>query len=75
MPKIAPSFERLEAWVNRYTMLAVDHLMVAAKGLGVDSYSMEGFSSNPTAAASRSIASATASVTASPLPYSPSHAR
>jgi len=40
----APSFEHLEAWVNRHTMLAVAHLMVAAKGLGVDSYPMEGFS-------------------------------
>ncbi|AFY77040.1 MAG: nitroreductase family protein [Hydrococcus sp. C42_A2020_068] len=38
-----PSFESLEAWTNRHTMLAVAHLMIAAKGFGVDSCPMEGF--------------------------------
>jgi nitroreductase len=38
-----PCFESIEAWTNRHTMLAVAHLMIAAKGLGVDSCPMEGF--------------------------------
>lgn len=38
-----PCFESLEAWTNRHTMLAVAHLMLAAKGFGVDSCPMEGF--------------------------------
>ncbi|HEY9884745.1 MAG TPA: nitroreductase family protein [Thermosynechococcaceae cyanobacterium] len=38
-----PSFESLEAWTNRHTMLAVAHLMLVAKGFGVDSCPMEGF--------------------------------
>ncbi|WP_299491438.1 nitroreductase family protein [Acaryochloris sp. IP29b_bin.137] len=38
-----PCFESLEAWTNRHTMLAVAHLMIAAKSLGVDSCPMEGF--------------------------------
>jgi len=38
-----PCFDALEAWTNRHTMLAVAHLMIAAKGFGVDSCPMEGF--------------------------------
>lgn len=38
-----PSFESLEAWTNRHTMLAVAHLMIVAKSFGVDSCPMEGF--------------------------------
>ncbi len=38
-----PCFESQEAWTNRHTMLAVAHLMIAAKSLGVDSCPMEGF--------------------------------
>jgi len=38
-----PSFESLEAWTNRHTMLAVAHLTIAAKSFGVDSCPMEGF--------------------------------
>ena len=38
-----PCFESLEAWTNRQTMLAVAHLMIAAKSFGVDSCPMEGF--------------------------------
>jgi nitroreductase len=38
-----PSFESVEAWTNRHTMLAVAHLMIVAKGFGVDSCPMEGF--------------------------------
>lgn len=38
-----PSFESVEAWTNRHTMLAVAHLMVVAKSFGVDSCPMEGF--------------------------------
>lgn len=38
-----PCFESIEAWTNRHTMLAVAHLMIAAKALGVDSCPMEGF--------------------------------
>jgi len=41
----APSFEHLEAWTNRHTMLAVAHIMIVAKSFGVDSCPMEGFSS------------------------------
>ncbi|MDB9512894.1 nitroreductase family protein [Kamptonema animale CS-326] len=37
------SFQSAEAWTNRHTMLAVAHLMIAAKSLGVDSCPMEGF--------------------------------
>jgi nitroreductase len=38
-----PSFESIEAWTNRHTMLAVAHLILAAKAYGVDSCPMEGF--------------------------------
>ncbi|MGL5944203.1 MAG: nitroreductase family protein [Waterburya sp.] len=38
-----PSFASLEAWTNRYTMLAVAQLMIVAKAFGVDSCPMEGF--------------------------------
>jgi len=38
-----PCFESLETWTNRHTMLAVAHLMIAAKSFGVDSCPMEGF--------------------------------
>ncbi len=38
-----PCFESVEAWANRHTMLAVAHLLIAAKSLGVDSCPMEGF--------------------------------
>lgn len=41
-----PSFESLEAWTNRHTMLAVAHLMIVAKSFGVDTCPMEGFASN-----------------------------
>lgn len=37
------SFSAEEAWTNRHTMLAVAHLMLAARGFGVDSCPMEGF--------------------------------
>lgn len=40
-----PSFENVEAWTNRHTMLAVAHMMIVAKSYGVDSCPMEGFSS------------------------------
>lgn len=40
-----PSFNNIEAWTNRHTMLAVAHLMIAAQGFGVDTCPMEGFSS------------------------------
>lgn len=36
-------FESVEAWTNRHTMLAVAHIMIAAKSFGVDSCPMEGF--------------------------------
>lgn len=39
----SPSFDSLEAWTNRHTMLAVAHLMIAAQSFGVDSCPMEGF--------------------------------
>ncbi|MBW4581774.1 MAG: nitroreductase family protein [Tildeniella nuda ZEHNDER 1965/U140] len=38
-----PSFESIETWTNRHTMLAVAHLMIVAKSFGVDSCPMEGF--------------------------------
>lgn len=38
-----PSFESVEAWTNRHTMLAVAHIMIVAKSFGVDSCPMEGF--------------------------------
>ncbi|MEC4987794.1 MAG: nitroreductase family protein [Oscillatoria sp. PMC 1068.18] len=38
-----PSFGSPEAWTNRQTMLAVAHIMIAAKSFGVDSCPMEGF--------------------------------
>jgi nitroreductase len=38
-----PSFEAIEAWTNRHTMLAVAHLMIVAKSFGVDTCPMEGF--------------------------------
>lgn len=39
----APSFGSMETWTNRHTMLAVAHLMIVARGFGVDSCPMEGF--------------------------------
>lgn len=41
-----PSFESMEAWTNRHTMLAVAHMMIVAKAFGVDSCPMEGFVSD-----------------------------
>ncbi len=41
-----PCFESIEAWTNRHTMIAVAHLMIAAKSYGVDSSPMEGFVSD-----------------------------
>ena len=38
-----PSFDSLEAWTNRHTMLAVAYLTIVAKAFGVDSCPMEGF--------------------------------
>lgn len=38
-----PSFDAIETWTNRHTMLAVAHLMIVAKSFGVDSCPMEGF--------------------------------
>ncbi|MFB2936458.1 nitroreductase family protein [Aerosakkonemataceae cyanobacterium BLCC-F154] len=38
-----PCFESVEAWTNRHTMIAVAHIMIAAKSFGVDSCPMEGF--------------------------------
>ncbi|WP_333230654.1 nitroreductase family protein [Microcoleus sp. Pol12B5] len=38
-----PCFDSLETWTNRHTMLAVAHLMIAAKSFGLDSCPMEGF--------------------------------
>ena len=38
-----PSFESLEAWTNRHTMLAVATMMIVARSYGVDSCPMEGF--------------------------------
>jgi nitroreductase len=38
-----PCFEAMETWTNRHTMLAVAHLMIVAKGFGVDTCPMEGF--------------------------------
>jgi len=46
-----PSFESLETWTNRQTMLAVAHLMIVAKSYGVDSCPMEGFVSDQVKAA------------------------
>ncbi len=41
-----PSIGSVEVWTNRHTMLAVAHMMIVAKSLGVDSCPMEGFSSD-----------------------------
>ena len=38
-----PSFDSLEAWTNRHTMLAVAYLTIVAKAFGVDSCPMKGF--------------------------------
>jgi len=38
-----PCFESVEVWTNRQTMLAVAHMMIAARSYGVDSCPMEGF--------------------------------
>ena len=38
-----PSFESMEAWTNRHTMLAVAHLTIVAKSFGIDTCPMEGF--------------------------------
>lgn len=40
-----PSFDSIEAWTNRHTMLAVAQMMIVAKSFGVDTCPMEGFSS------------------------------
>lgn len=45
------SFEAIEAWTNRHTMLAVAHMMIVAKSYGVDSCPMEGFSATQVKAA------------------------
>lgn len=39
------SFETIEAWTNRHTMLAVGYMMIVAKSFGIDSCPMEGFDS------------------------------
>ncbi len=41
--KFHPSFESMEAWINRQVMIAVTHMMLVAKSLGIDSCPMEGF--------------------------------
>lgn len=41
--KFHPSFESIEAWTNRQVMIAVTHMMLVAKSLGIDSCIMEGF--------------------------------
>lgn len=46
-----PSFETIEAWTNRHTMLAVAHMLIVAKSLGIDSCPMEGFISSQVKAA------------------------
>ena len=54
IPKIfenKPSFDNLETWTNRQTMLAVAHVMIVAKSYGVDSCPMEGFVSSQVKAA------------------------
>ncbi|WP_066375760.1 MULTISPECIES: nitroreductase family protein [unclassified Anabaena] len=38
-----PSFETMETWTNRHTMIAVAYMMIVAKSFGVDSCPMEGF--------------------------------
>ncbi|MBE9007116.1 nitroreductase family protein [Fortiea sp. LEGE XX443] len=38
-----PSFDTMETWTNRHTMLAVAYMMIVAKSFGVDSCPMEGF--------------------------------
>lgn len=40
-----PSFETMEAWTNRHTMIAVAYMMIVAKSFGIDSCPMEGFNS------------------------------
>ncbi|ERN41392.1 nitroreductase [Rubidibacter lacunae KORDI 51-2] len=42
--KTAPSFDSVEAWINRHVMLAVSQIMFSAKLFGIDSCPMEGFS-------------------------------
>ncbi len=44
--KFHPSFESIEAWINRQVMIAVTQMMLVAKSLGIDSCPMEGFVSN-----------------------------
>lgn len=41
--KNQPCFDSIETWVNRHVMIAVTHIMLAAKSFGVDSCPMEGF--------------------------------
>lgn len=41
-----PSYESIEAWINRHVMLAVAQIMIVAKSFGVDSCPMEGFSTD-----------------------------
>lgn len=38
-----PSFDALETWTNRHTMIAVAYITIVAKAFGVDSCPMEGF--------------------------------
>ncbi|MBH8576452.1 nitroreductase family protein [Nostocaceae cyanobacterium CENA369] len=39
------SFETMETWTNRHTMLAVAYMTIVAKSFGIDSCPMEGFDS------------------------------
>lgn len=41
--KFHPSFESIEAWINRQVMIAVTQMMLVAKSLNIDSCPMEGF--------------------------------
>lgn len=41
--KFHPSFESMEAWINRQVMIAVTQMMLTAKDLNIDSCPMEGF--------------------------------
>ena len=41
--KFHPSFDSIEAWINRQVSIAVTQMMLAAQSLGIDSCPMEGF--------------------------------
>jgi nitroreductase len=41
--KFHPSFEAVEAWINRQVMIAVTQMMLVGKSLNIDSCPMEGF--------------------------------